>query len=123
MKNAYTLPGSLETRRFKLRRVTLNDAPEIFTSYATDPVVTRYLSWKPHQTISDTESYIQSVDQEWRDGRGFVFVIRNFGDGGLIGVIHVHLSARGVSYGYVIKRDVWGQGCASEVLKHLVDHA
>ena len=44
-------PEVLETDRLRLRVPTLEDAPEIFLQYAQDPEVTKYLTWRPHQSI------------------------------------------------------------------------
>lgn len=39
----------LKTERLVLRKLALRDVEEIFTSYAQDPEVSRYLPWGPHQ--------------------------------------------------------------------------
>mgnify|MGYP001801538475 CR=1 FL=1 len=38
-------------------------------------------------------------------------------------MIHAQVSARGVSYGYVLRRQARGPGFASEALRKLVEHA
>ena len=39
----------LKTERLFLRKLALRDVEEIFSSYAQDPEVSRYLPWGPHQ--------------------------------------------------------------------------
>ena len=39
----------LKTERFFLRKLALRDVEEIFTPYAQDPEVSRYLPWGHHQ--------------------------------------------------------------------------
>ena len=39
----------LKTERLFLRKLALRDVEEIFSSYAQDPEVSRYLSWGTHQ--------------------------------------------------------------------------
>ena len=39
----------LETERLLLRRFTVDDAPQMFRNYASDPEVTKYLTWAPHK--------------------------------------------------------------------------
>ena len=39
----------LKTERLFLRKLALRDVEEIFTSYAQEPEVSRYLPWGPHQ--------------------------------------------------------------------------
>jgi RimJ/RimL family protein N-acetyltransferase len=52
------LPDRFETARLILRLIRLKDAPAIFTGYAQDPEVVRFLIWHPHKGLADTEAYI-----------------------------------------------------------------
>ena len=47
-----TPPEKFTTERLVLRRPRLSDADDIFTQYASDPEVTRYVTWRPHQDRS-----------------------------------------------------------------------
>jgi RimJ/RimL family protein N-acetyltransferase len=49
----------LETERLLLRKLALRDADAIFSSYAQDPEVTRYLPWKPHLKKTETIAFIK----------------------------------------------------------------
>ena len=51
----------LETERLVLRRFTMEDAQAMFENWASDPEVTKFLSWPTHQTIADS----RSVLSEW----------------------------------------------------------
>ena len=51
------LPQELQTERLRLCANSEVDCGEIFARYAHDPQVTRYLSWKPHETVEDTIAY------------------------------------------------------------------
>ena len=53
-------PDAFATARLRLRPVTAGDAPAIFDAYAQDAEVTRYVTWRPHRTIADTEAYLAS---------------------------------------------------------------
>lgn len=120
----YIPPENLLTDRFALRRTRISDAKEIFHSYASDPVVTRYLGWKPHNSISETSKFLNIMEREWIQSTGFPFVISSREKpSDLLGMIHAHVSNSGIVYGYVLARKYWGKGCASEALKKLVDHA
>lgn len=50
----------IDTKRLLLRRFKDSDAEAMFTTWANDPEVTRYLSWKPHGTIEVTKGIISS---------------------------------------------------------------
>jgi RimJ/RimL family protein N-acetyltransferase len=53
------------TTRLVLRKPRLADAPAIFERYASDPEVTRFLSWPRHSTVADTRTFIEFSDAEW----------------------------------------------------------
>lgn len=124
MPAPYRLPKIFETRRYRLRPSRPDDAKAIFASYAADPAVTRFLGWRPHQGPGETRDFLARVSAEWEDGRGFPAVVTpRDAPEDVIGMFHPHLAGSRISYGYVLARRSWGQGCASEVLAALVDHA
>ena len=57
MKNIGT--KTLETERLILRRWTKEDAKAMYENYASDPQVTKFMSWPLHENI-ETSEYIVS---------------------------------------------------------------
>lgn len=51
----------LFTPRLHLRYITEADTPRIFSCWASDPEVSRFVSWNTHQSISDTEAYVSFI--------------------------------------------------------------
>jgi RimJ/RimL family protein N-acetyltransferase len=47
-----------ETERLIIRKPVLADAEQIYANYATDPLVTRYMIWSPHQSVDDSRGWI-----------------------------------------------------------------
>lgn len=74
MIKTYRLPDSIETARYLLRRVKVEDAQAIFDGYSTDTMVTRFLCWKPHQNVTDTTAFLQVAASEWDSGEGFPLI-------------------------------------------------
>ena len=52
--------ATLHTKRLELRRFTADDAPVMFSAWASDPEVTTYLTWKPHADVDETRTVIDS---------------------------------------------------------------
>lgn len=124
MENAYRLPESFATPRYLLRRVRPGDAQPVFDSYAQDPDVTRYLGWVPHESVADTAAFLHAAAAQWDQGTGFPLVaFDRTAPGKLIGMFHPHSGGHRVTYGYVLRKSVWGRGAASEILRALVAHA
>ena len=45
----------IETKRLILRRFQENDAESMFRNWTNSFEVTKYLTWKPHENITETE--------------------------------------------------------------------
>ena len=107
-----------------------NDAAAVFERYAGDPEVTRYLGWPTHQTVADTDRFIAFSTSQWeREGMG-PYLIRSRADGLLLGSTGLGLASTGKAddshramTGYVLAKDAWGQGYATEALRAMVNVA
>ena len=110
------LPDRIETPRLILRPIAPDDASAIFTGYAQDPEVVRFLIWYPHHSISDTEAYIARCIAAPPD-RERTYAVLGRADGRLLGAFALRrpepyrLDCR-----YVLARPFWGRGLMTEVL-------
>ena len=114
-------PLSIATARLQLAKPRPTDASEIFARYASDPDVTRFLGWPRHQSLKDTESFLELSDREWRHFPAGPYLIRSRDDGQLLGSTGFAFDSDHVAAtGYVLARDAWGRGYATEALAALV---
>jgi RimJ/RimL family protein N-acetyltransferase len=117
-------PAQIETARLILRQPHLSDAVTIFERYASDPEVTRFLGWPRHRTIRDTEAFLQFSAAEWEHWPAGPYLIASRSDGTLIGGTGFDFQApREAVTGYVLAKDAWGMGYATEALTALIDVA
>jgi len=116
-------PDRFQTQRLVLRRTTAADAPAIFEGYAQDPEVTRYLVWRPHDTIDDTRAYLAKCDAGWDAGTELTWALTLTGQERLIGMIAARPRNHMVDLGYVLAREYWGRGLMSEAAAAIVDLA
>jgi ribosomal-protein-alanine N-acetyltransferase len=106
-----------ETARLVLRRPRRDDAPAMFARYAGDPEVTRYLGWATHQTVQDTRAFLDFSDNEWARWPAGPYMIESRADATLIGGTGLGFETRQqATTGYVLARDTWGCGYATEAL-------
>lgn len=114
----------IETKRLLLRRPTRDDVPDIFSRYASDPEVTAYLSWPRHTSVDDSLEFLEFSDNEWlRRGCG-PYLICSRPAGTLLGSTGLSLDSDDVAQtGYVLARDAWGRGYATESLRAMIDLA
>lgn len=120
-------PEQIETERLLLRRPRQTDAQAIFARYASDPEVTRYLSWPTHRSVADTLAFLALSDDEWHRwpaGPYLVLSRENDGESALLGSTGLFYQSltRAVT-GYVFGRKAWGRGYATECLRVMVDIA
>jgi [ribosomal protein S5]-alanine N-acetyltransferase len=115
----------VETGRLVLRRPRVSDEPEIFARYASDPEVTRYMAWPTHRSLDDTRAFLHLSDAAWARwplaGPYLVFArdgVTLLGSAGI-----VNDDAVRAQIGYVLARDVWGRGYATEALLASVEAA
>jgi [ribosomal protein S5]-alanine N-acetyltransferase len=114
-------PAVLQTERLYLRAITPDDSEEVFSRYASDPEVTRYLSWPTHRTIEDTRTFLMERTPETRAPGGEIWIIEPLRGGPLLGAIgaRVYYDCR-VDFGYSLARDAWGHGYATEAAAAVV---
>ncbi len=115
-------PETLETVRLSLRRPRLANAPEIFARFASDREATRFMSWTCHRTIADTQAFLQWSDDDWGQWpAGTYLLFAKDPPGLLLGSTGLHFQEPGRAItGYILARDAWGQGYATEALNAMV---
>ena len=116
----------LETHRLILRQVTHLDAEPMLRNWASDPEVTRFLTWPPHSGIEVTQSVIRSwiKSYEQNDYYQWMIVLKDLGEEpiGSISVVSHNDPVQKAEIGYCIGRKWWHQGITSEALKAVMDY-
>ncbi|MGH9769933.1 MAG: GNAT family N-acetyltransferase [Blastocatellia bacterium] len=80
-------PEIIETPRLTLRPPSMVDAEAIFTSYAQDAEVAKYMIWRPHKNIEETRDFMLRCVSAWEKGSAYPWIITRKEDGRLIGMI------------------------------------
>lgn len=117
-------PTEYTTDRLLLRQPRSADAPRIFSEYAGDPRVGRFLAWPIHKSIEDTHEFLVFSDSEWRTRRGGPYLIFTRDGSTLLGSTGLAFeSDERASTGYVIAHRHWGNGIATEALRAITEIA
>lgn len=114
----------IETERLILRQFTMEDAPAMYQNWASDPEVTRFLTWPPHAGIEITKTvlfeWVSSYDEtkyQW------CIALKETNEAiGSMGVTHVDESAASMELGYCIGRSYWHNGITSEALMAVMNY-
>ena len=103
----------------------MNDAPDIF-NYGRDPEVARHVLWEAYESVSESRSYIRTMQRRYRLGEPSSWGIELKSEGRVVGTIgymwyqEEHSSAE---VGYSLARDQWNQGLMTEALAAVIRHS
>lgn len=112
-----TYPVELRGPRIVLREFAEGDAPAI-QRYAGDPEVARHMTWDPNTPEQTQEFLRRRLEAARRPDRDeYELAIVRLDTGELIGGAGLRIDSREHrrgDIGYVLRRDQWGQGFATE---------
>lgn len=116
---------TLETERLILRRITKNDAQAAFKNWTNDPKTTRYVPWKPHGTIENTEKLFEMWEEEYKEPYTYRWVVevKELNEViGTIDIVHKSINNATAEVGYCYGSKFWGNGYATEALIKVIDY-
>jgi RimJ/RimL family protein N-acetyltransferase len=117
-------PRHIETERLTLRLPQMGDAATLFVRYASDAEVTRFMGWTRHRSVDDTEAFLRFSEEEWKRWPAGPYVIVSRADGQVLGGTGLTFETReDAMTGYVLARDAWGKGYATEALIAMIEVA
>lgn len=108
----------LKSKRLILRPFTMDDIDDVFL-YASDDVVTKYLTWPSYKDISE----IVDVVKTYYIDKSGVFAIELEEEEKCIGCIdlRLYIEDNKASFGYALNRSYWNKGYMSEALNLILD--
>ncbi len=117
---------SIETQRLILRQFSVQDAQPMYENWASDPEVTRFLTWPVHTSPEISATVIQN----WMDGYSsqsfyqWAITRKDQVDApiGSISVVYLDEEKGEAEIGYCIGRAWWHMGIMSEALKAVMDY-
>jgi ribosomal-protein-alanine N-acetyltransferase len=113
----------LETPRLYLRELGPTDAADLHVAYA-DGETMRFWNTLPHRSIAETRSIVRVAARSFYERHGIEWGLVRKQDGRVVGKCAYHRwlqqHAR-AEVGYILIRELWGQGLMREVLSTLLD--
>ena len=117
------LPLSFETRRLALRLPVPSDAAALFSAYTSNPSVSRFMMWVPHESVSTTGTFIAECISAAEQGARLPYVLLEQGGREPIGMLEARPSSHKVDLGYVLSPEFWGRGYMPEAISSLTETA
>jgi len=112
------------TKSLILKKMTLKDAEDLF-EYASDPEVTKYITWAPHKSIDDSIDFLKSVLRRYENNEvsewGIVYKENNkfIGTCGYVLWVPVHSLAE---IAIALSGEYWGKGLMTEAVKEVIKY-
>ncbi len=115
---------TLQTPRLILRRAEPSDAEPMFRNWASDPEVTKFLTWPTHQTVETAhpvlDFWIKSYESP--DFYQWMIVFKEIGQPiGSISVVSRDDHLEKAEIGYCIGKAWWHRGIMSEALEAVME--
>ena len=118
-------PPEIQTERLILRRMKKTDYHDMY-EYASNPDVTKYLTWEIHPNAAYTLRYLAYVATRYRAGEFFDWAVvlrENNKMIGTCGFTRIDEENSILEIGYVINPKFWGMGIATEAAERIIEFA
>lgn len=115
---------TIETERLVLRRFVPEDAQAMFDNWASDPEVTKYLTWPTHQSVDVSRWVLGQWCPEYEkpDYYQWAIVSKALGEPiGSIAVVHQDDRTDMAHVGYALGQKWWRQGIMTEAMHAVMD--
>jgi ribosomal-protein-alanine N-acetyltransferase len=113
----------IETPRLLLRKAQMVDAEPMFRNWASDPEVTKFLTWPTYQSI-DNAYYILDLwikEYEKPDFYQWMIVLKEMEEPiGSISVVHLRDDIAAAEIGYCIGQNWWHRGIMPEAVQAVI---
>lgn len=116
-------PETIKTRQLLLREGRLEDAFDLYQNYTSDSECARFLTRNPHETIMQTEKFLQKwCISPWKKPHNqFSWIISLRDTNEPIGVFIVKIEHKQAEIHYGIGQKFWGKGLITEAGLAIVD--
>lgn len=115
----------IEIPKYYLRKLEIEDANEMFECWCNDPIVTRYLPWDVHGSVDVTKELLNIWINEYEKNDTYRWIVEDKQNHNLIGtidVVNIDNNNKVMEIGYCYRRNYWGKGVASTVLKIVIEY-
>ncbi|HDX9588437.1 TPA: GNAT family N-acetyltransferase [Bacillus pseudomycoides] len=110
---------TLITERLSLRPLTIEDAADVF-EYASNPEISTYTVWYRHETLEDSQIFVQSILNQYEKAEMATYGIELKEEKKIIGTcgfIDYEENHHKAELAYALSPNYWGQGFATEAAK------
>ena len=115
----------LETERLVLRPFAVSDAAAMYRNWASDPEVTKFLTWPVHESPEATAELLTDWVKQYKTPEYYqwAIVLKEIDQPiGSISVVSINNDVCSAEIGYCIGTKWWHQGITTEALGAVIDY-
>lgn len=113
---------TIQTSRLLLRPFIPDDAQQMYENWASDPEVTRFLTWLPHKSADNTRALLEGWAKNYANPAYYNWVITMGGVCiGNASIVRQTDEDEVMEFGYCLGRQYWKMGLMSEAVSALTD--
>ena len=116
---------TIETTRLILRRAVREDAEPMFRNWASDPEVTKYLTWPTYEKVETAHQILDLWTSEYEKPNYYqwMIVLKELGEPiGSISVVRQNDRVEEAEIGYCIGSRWWHKGIMTEALTAVIEY-
>ena len=116
---------TIETSRLILRRAIREDAEAMFRNWASDPKVTKYLTWPTYEKVETAYQILDLWTEEYKKSNYYqwMIVLKELGEPiGSISVVRQNDRVEEAEIGYCIGSPWWHRGITTEALSAVIEY-
>lgn len=114
----------IETERLNLRPFVMEDAEAMYRNWASDPEVTKFLSWPAYQSVDTAYEILDIWTKQYSDNTFYQWAIELKEIGEVIGsisVVNFDDRVDMVEIGFCVGKAYWGRGIMTEAFQAVID--
>lgn len=116
----------LETERLILRKFSNEDALDMYNNWASDPEVTKYLSWPTHSNVEVSEKVLKMWIESYKNVESYEWAVELKESKQVIGSIslmNIDNNIQNCEIGYCIGKAFWNKGIVTEAFSTIINFA
>ena len=110
---------TIRTQRLILRKITSDDLEMIY-NWMSDPEVTKYEDWIPHESVDYTRGFISWLTGDYKSEQTYCWGIQ-LGEEIVGFTLVTGLNKWSGSIAYYLKKDCWSKGYATEAVDAILN--
>lgn len=114
----------IETKRLILRKFREKDAKDMYNNWASDPEVTKYLTWPAHNSVGASKKIIEMWIDDYNNVEYYqwAIVLKEIDNViGSISLMGINNEKENCEIGYCIGKAFWNTGIVTEALSAIID--